>query len=88
MKTKFKNLLLNKKFLSLITTSLVYASFATIFSSNISSQDRNEIEKTNSNLNASTTAAVTENITGFSEYDLLASTNLVAPVITTYGVVG
>ncbi|RXY96135.1 hypothetical protein D8X55_04620 [Malacoplasma penetrans] len=93
MKTKFRNItLLNKKKLLLATTSLFSIGLIGFFAANINNNSNSLVEQTSSSLNAtsntSTRNTVTEDINNFTSYDLLASSNIVAPVTSSYGVVG
>lgn len=89
MKRKYGNKFLNKKSFSLVVACSLLASFAGISIANFSNvHSTKNVSTSLKDSNSTQQQSVTDDITSFNSYDILASTNTIAPVISADGVVG
>ena len=90
MSKKIKRIKLIKT-LSVLATATVLGSFASVLSINVDNDlsSNDDIGKKSSvSTNAATTTTSPETISGFNDYSILASSNILPPIVTTSGVVG
>lgn len=89
MKRKYGNKFLNKKSFSLVVACSLLASFAGISIASFSNvHSTKKVSTSLKDSNSTQQQSVTDDITSFNSYDILASTNTIAPVISADGVVG